>query len=743
MSDLVDSRMRPLRFRFRPDLSCRVREERGRRCWIVSDPLARRHYLLEEEEYFLATRLDGARSLAEIGNEFERTWPTHHFSAPRFQLFLARLHRDGLLWDDSPDLSRVLHRRRKATGLRAWLATPGKLLAYRLPGVNPDRFLETTYPWVKWCFSPWTACAALLLTAAALWIVLLHPAEVAARMPEAESWLTPGRVGYMAVVLASTKVLHELGHAYACRHFGGRCREMGVMLLVFTPCLYCDVSDAVLIADKRRRAAVAAAGMIVECVVASACAVVWWNTSSEWLGRWCLLFMGVSGISTLVFNGNPLLRYDGYFILSDLMDVPNLWQRSRAVARDAFSRWCLGIRRRSEETANERSPRWLGLYAIASETYRLAVTCACLLFVWQLFESWRLERIGWMMTVVSTGGAFLPAAAPAYHRWSDPGWRRDVRSSRMLLTGTVVGAIMAAVLFVPLPSHVRGPALLQVEGAAPLYVTSPGLLRDAREPGTRLAQGDVVASLDNPEVERERARWVGEVAVHEARVAYLESIRGEDPQAGSLLPAAMEALDAARELAKRRQEEYGRLTLVAPLAGELLAPPIVPARPDATDAATSGRMLPNWSGSPLDVRNRGSLLESGVLVGWVGDPRQLEAVVYLSESDVERVNVGSAARLRFAAWPGRTFQGVVREVAQAVAEEAPRELTVADDTLWRLDAAGVPRFAETTYRAKISLDVDDLPRLNRVRGSAKIDVTAESLARRLLRALRKSFAWMP
>lgn len=743
MSHLVDSRTRPLRFRFRPDLNCRLRDEGERRCWIVSDPLARRHYLLEEEEYFLATCLDGVRSLAEIEFEFEKSWPTYRFSVPRFQVFVARLHNDGLLWDDSLDLSRVLNRRRRASGLRAWLAAPSKLLAYRFPGFNPDQFLEATYPWVRWCFSPWAALGAALLMACALGIVLIHPAEVAARMPEIKSWLTPERVAYLAIVLASTKVLHELGHAYACRHFGGRCREIGVMLLVFTPCLYCDVSDTVLIAGKWRRAAVAAAGMCVECVFAAACTVIWWNTESEWLGRWCLLFMGVSGASTLIFNGNPLLRYDGYFLLSDLMDVPNLWQRSRAVARDALSRWCLGTKRRSDEAASERSPRWLGLYAVASESYRIVVTCACLLFVWQLFESWRLERLGWLATIFSTGGAFLPVMAIAHQRLSDPGWRREVSPSRLTITVMGVLASLLVVLLVPLPSHVVGPALLQVEDAAPLYVSTSGVIRDSREPGTRLAQGEVVATLENPELERERVRWLGEVAVHEARVAYLESVRGDDSQAGSLLPAALEALEAARELAQSRQEKIARLSLVAPIAGELLPPPHVPASDGDTQNRVPGQSLAKWSGTPLDVRNRGAHLESGTLVGWIGDPSRLEAVVYLSETEVERVSVGNDVRLCFAAWPGDSFRGVVREIAQEAVDEVPRELTVGDDTLWRPDKTGVPRFAETTYRAKVSLDVRDLPQLNRVRGAAKIEVSAESLVSRVLRNLRKSFAWMP
>lgn len=344
MTSHPDASSNPLRLRLRPDLELQSRGTGGRRRRVLRDPLTRRHFLFQEEEYALATLLDGERSVAEIGRQFERDWPLHRFGAARFQAFVARLHRDGLLLDDSPGQARVLRTRRRRRRRNAWLHAPGQLLAIRLPGVNPQRFLNAAYPWVRWCFSPIAVLLTCALMATALVLVLLHPAEVHQRLPDLQSWLQPRQLWLVAAVLAGAKLLHELGHAFACKHFGGECREMGLLLLVFTPCLYCDVSDAWMIPNRWRRAAVDAAGMYVEGALAAASTLVWWNSEPGWLNRICLMVMGVCGVSTLVFNGNPLLRYDGYFILSDVLDVPNLWQRSRAAVQSTAARWCLGMR---------------------------------------------------------------------------------------------------------------------------------------------------------------------------------------------------------------------------------------------------------------------------------------------------------------------------------------------------------------------------------------------------------------
>ncbi|MGH7128191.1 MAG: hemolysin D, partial [Planctomycetaceae bacterium] len=133
---------------------------------------------------------------------------------------------------------------------------------------------------------------------------------------------------WILVALAVVKIGHELAHAAACKHFGGECHEMGLMLLVFTPCLYCNVSDAWMLPSKWHRAAVGAAGMYLEVVLAAACTFLWWFSTPGLFNTICLNTMFVCSVGTLLFNGNPLLRYDGYYIISELFEVPNLHRQA-------------------------------------------------------------------------------------------------------------------------------------------------------------------------------------------------------------------------------------------------------------------------------------------------------------------------------------------------------------------------------------------------------------------------------
>ncbi|MFO0867307.1 MAG: hypothetical protein U0935_00020 [Pirellulales bacterium] len=700
----------------------------------MRDPLTRRFFLLRDEEYALATLLDGQRSSEEIGTQFEQEWAPLGFHPARFQAFVARLHRDGLLLDDSLGQARVLDQRRRQQRRQAWLQAPAQLLAVRIPGVNPQPFLDAVYPWIRWCFSPWAVVAALTLLASALLVVLLHPAELQQGLSDLQAWMGPRQVAWIAVILAATKVLHELGHAFACRHFGGECRELGLLLLVFTPCLYCDVSDAWLIRDRWRRSVVALAGMYVEMVLAAICTLVWWRNGTGDTARACLLVMSVCGVSTLVFNANPLLRYDGYFLVSDWCDVPNLWQRSRAVLRTLAARWLWGFPAGEDDGYRPATRLLLAAYALVSGIYRAVLLASCLVLVWRLLASWKLAVLGQGVALATLTTALLGPVMLSWQRLRDPIWRRRVRRPRLLATSLVGALLLLTAFLVPFPSGVRGPALLTVEDAAPIYVMLPGTVVEASAAGTRVTAGQQLLKLANPSLERELARWRGDAAVLEARVAALEGTRGTDPRAGDRLPAAREALAGTREVVAQRQLDWERLQLRAPFAGTLLAPPPRETPPRRT------RELAGWTGSPLEEQQRGAWLENGTLVGWVGDPRRREASVYVDESDIELVQPGQSVRLTFAVWPGRVFHGTVRETAREIVTQLPKELTLAGELALTHSPDQPVRPLETLYQVRVVLAEDELPLINRVRGQARIAVASQSLFERVRRWIRSDWS---
>ena len=180
------------------------------------------------------------------------------------------------------------------------------LLAIRLPGLNPDRFLGWLYPYCRWLLSPGLVAVWAVMAFSAILLVSVQADELRARLPEFTLFFSPANILWLAVVIAVTKVIHELAHGITCRHFGGRCHELGVMFLVFMPCLYCNVSDAWVLPSKWQRAAVGFAGMYAEIGLASLATFGWWFTHPGTLNSILLDTMVVCSVGTLLINGNPL-----------------------------------------------------------------------------------------------------------------------------------------------------------------------------------------------------------------------------------------------------------------------------------------------------------------------------------------------------------------------------------------------------------------------------------------------------
>ena len=173
-------------------------------------------------------------------------------------------------------------------------------------------------------------------------IVAGHAPTIAARLPALSELAQPSRLPLWIAAIAGVKVLHELGHALACRHFGARPAEMGVLLLAGAPTLYCDVSDAWRLPSKWRRMAVSSAGMFVELFIAAVAAIVWWHAAPGLLAALCLSLIIVCSVGTVAVNLNPLLRYDGYYLLADWLETPNLAERARGLVSGAWRQWLLG-----------------------------------------------------------------------------------------------------------------------------------------------------------------------------------------------------------------------------------------------------------------------------------------------------------------------------------------------------------------------------------------------------------------
>jgi putative peptide zinc metalloprotease protein len=722
---------RPLELAMRHDLSVHPLRFSGRNYWGIKDPVALRYFQLRDEEYYVLRQLDGRTSLDQIKQRFERQFAPRRLDLRHLQSFLGMLHRQGLIVSLSPGQGDQLLERRTKQRRRERLGAFSNPLAIRFRGIDPEPILRWLLPLFGWFFSRWAAAGVALLALAAATLVAVQFETLQARLPEFYAFFNAQNALWLMLALALTKVLHELGHGLACKRFGGECHELGVMLLVFTPCLYCNVTDSWMLPSKWQRIAIAAAGMYVEVALASVCTFLWWFSEPGLLNSMCLNLMFVASVSTLLFNGNPLLRYDGYYILSDLIEVPNLQQQSTAVVRGALSRWVLDIEPESERLLPERRRGALAIYAVAATIYRVLVVFGILWFLYQVLKPYRLQVIAELLALFVVGGLLIAPLARLLTFLSHPGRRREVNWLRFSLFSLVAVALLCGVALVPLPYRVHAPAIVEPRDDSRVYVSVPGRLVSGVAEGAEVARGETLATLENLELEQEITVLRGELERQTVLCENLRKSRIRDPQMGALLPAAEEALADARRRLVERLEDQSRLVVTAPIGGIVMPPR---QRPDES----TSEELPDWIGTPLDVENRGAWFETGALIGLVGAPDRLEALAVIDQADIELVRPGQTVRLSLDETPGAVITGTIQELARIDLDVAPPEL-VASGALPVRNDGPAPRLASAAYQARIRLDPHAFPLRIRTAGSAKVIVDPTSLGWRVWRYLSTTF----
>ncbi|MFN5916000.1 MAG: hemolysin D, partial [Planctomycetota bacterium] len=310
---LVNSAMRPLKLRRRPDLESRKHHYDGRSYWVVKEPLGLNYFRFHEEEYAILNMLDGETSLQSIKDRFQAEFAPQRISLQDLQQFVGMLHKSGLVISHAVGQGKPLRRRGETKKRKEWISKLSNIFAIRFRGIDPEKILNGLLPWFGWLFTTWCLMLALMLGLAAITLVLVNYQEFRSKLPTFETFFAAQNWLYLGITMAAVKVLHEFGHGLSCKKFGGECHEMGLMFLVFTPCLYCNVSDSWMLPNKWQRVFIGAAGMYVELIIASIATFLWWYSEPGMFHFLCLSVMFICSVSTVVFNGNPLLRFDGYY----------------------------------------------------------------------------------------------------------------------------------------------------------------------------------------------------------------------------------------------------------------------------------------------------------------------------------------------------------------------------------------------------------------------------------------------
>ena len=724
----------PLKVRMRPDLQIEAQEYQGRQSWIVKDPLALKYYRFEEQELAILQSLDGRASLDDLCEQFQRRFTPQRITKRELHHLIGLLHQSGLLLSDAQGQGDRLETRADKRRKQLLLGKLTNLLAIRFRGIDPDRWLTWLDRRLGWLFSlPSVAAAAALLLAALLLLaaefdVFCHRLPSLQEFFAAQNWLA------LAATLVVTKILHEFGHGLACKRFGGECHEMGLMLLVFTPCLYCNVTDSWMIPSKWKRAAIGAAGIYVELILAALATFGWWYSRPGLANGLCLNVIFICSVSTMLFNANPLLRFDGYYILADLLEIPNLRQKASLLLKRKLAAWYLGLPELPDPFLPARRPWLFALYSVASAAYGWLVTLSIFWFLYQVLEPYGLKIVGQLLAATMVVMLIVLPIVRLAKLLQVPGRFDRVKYGRALTMFSLTAAFLAGILLAPLPYYVPCSFYVQPRGAATVYVDVPGEVQRIFVDGGMVQTGQPLLELVNVEAVMGEQALISQRNRLAARLDSLRQLAHSEPDAHLDLAAAREALSAVDEQLAQRRAQNEKLIVRATASG-LLLPAVT--RPAVKDRAAT---LPTWSGRPLELQNVGAYLEAGTVLGRIAQAGQFEAILLIPQEEVEFVQLKQQADLFPSGLPGERRVCRIDHLSQQEMQAVPASLSLKSGgpLATRTDEEGVERPVDVVYQASVSL-ADEPKLIAGTTGQARIHVDWRPLAPRLWRSFCRTF----
>lgn len=650
--------------RLRPDVQWSLFADGSSPTWVARDPVSLEYFYFDNREKSIAQQLDGNRSLQQIVGLSHDT----KLTPPWLLGLVARLENACLIVPRSTvrnatRLHQAQRSRRRRERLGRWLSP----LAVRFKLFDPTPVLDLLAPLARIVFSrtfviAW-AIAVLLIATLVFARMLAQPQAINLGLLS----VTTARAIALVAIYVCVKSMHELGHALACRRWGVECHEIGVLFLVFTPCLYCDTSDSWRLGNRWKRASIAAAGIYVELTLAALAAVVWLTTQDDSLPH--LLaenVMLLCSLNTILVNANPLLRYDGYYILSDVWGVPNLHEQSREALRGLTKGWLSG---RAEDSSHlDARAGLLAAYGAAAWCYRHFVVLMIAWVIWMLLDDLGIPLLGAGL-VMLTLTSVIVSNVVSFVRWlKELIVQRSFRRARLAAFAGAVAALTYAFFLVPVPTFVGARSLATLEQRSPVYAEHAGVLSSVGRVGHPIQVGEPVVELEAPDLQLDRIAVAGELAYFNQRIEQLQTRLLDEDSAASELSTVAEQRGKAREQLALLDQESATLRNLSPQSGLLLAGTDFDQTP-LTSAEDHHSLRPI-----LDSRHVGCFVERGTLLGWIANRSEFKATAYVVEQDAELLRVGMPVRCRWDCEVAERIDGTIARISPEPIESLPNAL---------------------------------------------------------------------
>jgi putative peptide zinc metalloprotease protein len=593
-----------------PRLSVHARVTRqnaaGTAWYVVDDPISGEFFRVSEAAYFFVGLLDGRRTVDQAYDAASVQLGDLAPSQRECVDTLSRLQLHGLLTGDQPLTPEQVRRRQRDASTRRLRTRLGMGLSPSLPLINPEPLLERIAPLTRAVFSRVGLIVWALAVSAGLYAAISNVDRFGSQL---SGVLAPSNLLWLGIVFLVLRAWHEFGHACAVKAFGGRCTEVGLIFMALViPFPYCDASASWRFARTAHRVLVGLGGMLFETFLAAIAAIVWAASEPGLVHTIAYNTMIVSGVTTVLFNANPLLRYDGYYILCDLAAAPNLWNRSREMLIFLMERIAFGIPGARVPAVRDRGEFWLLVsYAALSYPYRFVLLFS---IVWLLWTDANYFGLGVVLAIAAAAVWLVWPALKSlsYLLWSSRLLGRRVRA--VSIVAGVLGALVLALGAMPMPAPAYATAVVHPAALQTVRAPEDGFIDAVLVPvGARVEVGQALAILRNPEIEAEVARTTAQHerarAEADAAAGSLGTTSGSAGSGGSSAAAnaivARLVLEQAQRDEARARARLDALTIRATVAGRVATLPGSPSDLASAEGRYARRGTPLFAVADTDA----------------------------------------------------------------------------------------------------------------------------------------------
>ncbi|MBD0845302.1 HlyD family efflux transporter periplasmic adaptor subunit [Pectobacterium versatile] len=663
----------------------------GSPSWTLEDPLRGLYFRIGWAEMAMLSRWSMGNA-AQIVAEVNQT-SALMLDDSDVQYFNRFLQANSLTRVSGDEAIAQFARQVEQSRVSIWRKLLKNYLFFRIPLWHPDRFLGATLPWIEPFFSRTFLKLTLLVAVLGLFL--------AGRQWETFKhtflhFFTLEGAALAGLTLCFTKILHEFGHAYTCKRFGARVATMGVAFLVMMPVLYTDTSGSWKLTRRRQRMAIGAAGMMTELVLAAWATLAWSFLPDGMLRSAAFMLATTTWIMTLAINLSPLMRFDGYFLLSDGLQMPNLQNRGFAIGRWQMREWLFGL----GDAPPEHFPRWLQRtlvgYAFAVWIYRFFLFTGIAILVYHM----TFKLLGMLLFAIEIGYFVVMPVVNEVREWSKR--RKDYRMNRNMTTTLTVSAVVLLLLMIPWQRGVYAPALLRAEQQSSLYMPVPAMIqRIDVQVGQPVHAGQTLFTLSSDALAHERQQLERQIAT----LSWQSTFQVFNKEAAGDHQRVKQEHEAALKKLQVLQRQSEQLTVRAPIDGVV------------ADMAT-----------PLETDE---WLGQGEWLAVVTKPTGGLVEAFVSEKDWQRLRTGAKGTFYLQDVSRSSLPLTVVEIASTATRDlnaAPELASIYGGDIATLsDAQRKLHPEQAVYRVLLSLPDDYRAQPQVLRGTVVMDGEAQSL----------------